>query len=38
MANSQIMDSGLQPTVQANNFSNEQLIEQIGVMADKALL
>ncbi len=37
MANSQITDSGLQPMVQANKFSNEQLIEQIGVLADQAL-
>ena len=37
MDSSLITDSGLQPTVHQNNFSNEQLIEQIGVMADQAL-
>jgi tetratricopeptide (TPR) repeat protein len=37
MANLQIMDSGLQPAEQAGVFSNEQIIEQIGVMADQAL-
>jgi tetratricopeptide (TPR) repeat protein len=37
MANLQIMDSGLQPAEQAGIFSNEQIIEQIGVMADQAL-
>jgi tetratricopeptide (TPR) repeat protein len=37
MANSQIMNSELQPMEQANIFSNEQIIEQIGVMADQAL-
>ncbi|MBI5589089.1 MAG: hypothetical protein HY881_01265 [Deltaproteobacteria bacterium] len=37
MTSSQIMDLGLQPTAHVNNFSNEQLIEQIGVMADQAL-
>lgn len=37
MDSSLITDSGLQPTLHANSFSNEQLIEQIGVMADQAL-
>jgi tetratricopeptide (TPR) repeat protein len=37
MANSQILDSELQPTVQEAIFSNEQLIERIGVLADQAL-
>jgi len=37
MATSQIMESELQPTVQAAIFSNEQLIEKIGVLADQAL-
>ena len=34
MSKSQIMDSGLQLVMQGNNLSNEQLIEQIGVMTD----
>ena len=37
MGSSLITDSGLQPTLQPNSFSNEQLIEQIGVLADQAL-
>ena len=37
MDSSLITDSGLRPTLQLNSFSNEQLIEQIGVMADQAL-
>jgi tetratricopeptide (TPR) repeat protein len=37
MANSQIMDPELQPAVQAAIFSNEHLIEKIGVLADQAL-
>jgi tetratricopeptide (TPR) repeat protein len=37
MSNIQMADSGLQPALQAINFSIEQIIEHIGVMADKAL-
>ena len=37
MANSQILDSELQPPVQEVIFSNEQLIERIGALADQAL-
>ncbi|MCX5880397.1 MAG: LA2681 family HEPN domain-containing protein, partial [Deltaproteobacteria bacterium] len=37
MDSSLITDSGLRPTLQPNSFSNEQLIEQIGVLADQAL-
>jgi hypothetical protein len=37
MDSSLITDSILQPKLHPNSFSNEQLIEQIGVMADQAL-
>ncbi len=37
MGSSLITDSGIQSTLQPNCFSNEQLIEQIGVLADQAL-
>ncbi len=37
MDSSLATDSGIQPTLQPNCFSDEQLIEQIGVMADQAL-
>lgn len=38
MGSSLITDSVLQPTAHPNAFSNEQLVEQIGVLADQALL
>ena len=37
MADLQRMDSGLQPAEPASIFSNEQIIEQIGVLADQGL-
>ena len=38
MDGSLISNSELLPTLLPNSFSNEQLIEQIGVLADQALL